>query len=108
MASRSITCITLALLCGAALQPSRAAETSAPIRVGAVLPFSGGVELCGEQARLGLDLAAIASPTGPVTLGRDHHVAMNMFIAKTQGTELVQVRPLGVIAPQPGCSLAGR
>ncbi|MGY4313500.1 ABC transporter substrate-binding protein [Bradyrhizobium sp. JR3.5] len=50
----------------------------------------------------------IASPTGPVTLGQDHHAAMNMFIAKTQGTELVQVRPLGVIAPQPGCSLAGR
>nr|WP_173642338.1 ABC transporter substrate-binding protein [Bradyrhizobium sp. 41S5] len=58
MASRSITCITLALLCGAALQPSRAAETSAPVRVGAVLPFSGGAELYGEQARLGLDLAA--------------------------------------------------
>ncbi|WP_298364053.1 substrate-binding protein [uncultured Bradyrhizobium sp.] len=50
----------------------------------------------------------IASPTGPVTLGQDHHAAMNMFIARTQGTELVQVRPLGEIAPQPGCSLAGR
>jgi len=50
----------------------------------------------------------ITSPTGPVTFGQDHHAAMNMFIAKTQGTELVQVRPLGVIAPQPGCSLAGR
>jgi branched-chain amino acid transport system substrate-binding protein/urea transport system substrate-binding protein len=33
---------------------------------------------------------------------------MNMFIAKTQGTELVQVRALGAIAPQPGCSLPGR
>ncbi|WP_283842285.1 hypothetical protein [Bradyrhizobium altum] len=43
-----------------------------------------------------------------MTLGQNHHVAMNMFIAKTQGTELVQVRPLGEIAPQPGCSLAGR
>ncbi|MGY3482786.1 hypothetical protein ACVW1C_000669 [Bradyrhizobium sp. USDA 4011] len=50
----------------------------------------------------------IASPTGLVTLGRDHHVPMNTFLAKTQGTELVQVRPLGVIAPQPGCSLADR
>lgn len=59
MASRSITCITLTLLlCGAALQPLRAAESSGPIRIGAVLPFSGGVELYGEQARLGLDLAA--------------------------------------------------
>ncbi|WFU29829.1 substrate-binding protein [Bradyrhizobium brasilense] len=51
---------------------------------------------------------AIPSPTGPVTLGQDHHAAMNMFIAKTQGSELVQVRALGEIAPEPGCSLAGR
>ncbi|GKQ49364.1 ABC transporter substrate-binding protein [Bradyrhizobium sp. Ce-3] len=50
----------------------------------------------------------IPSPAGPVTLGQDHHTAMNMFIAKTLGTELVQVRALGAIAPQPGCSLAGR
>jgi len=28
-----------------------------PIRVGAVLPFSGGLELFGNQAKLGLDLA---------------------------------------------------
>ena len=50
----------------------------------------------------------IPSPTGPVTLGQDHHAAMSMFIAKTQGTDLVQVRALGEIAPQPGCKLAGR
>ena len=51
---------------------------------------------------------AIPSPTGPVTLGRDHHAAMSMFIVRTQGLELVQVRPLGEIAPEPGCSPAGR
>ncbi|MGL3207875.1 ABC transporter substrate-binding protein [Bradyrhizobium sp. BR 1433] len=51
---------------------------------------------------------AIPSPTGPVALGQDHHAAMNMFIARTQGSELVQVRALGEIAPKPGCSLAGR
>ncbi|MGY3574917.1 ABC transporter substrate-binding protein [Bradyrhizobium sp. USDA 4504] len=50
----------------------------------------------------------VPSPTGPVTLGQDHHAAMNMFIAKTQGSELVQIRALGEIAPEPGCSLAGR
>ena len=50
----------------------------------------------------------IPSPTGPVTLGPDHHAAMSMFIAKTQGTDLVQVRALGAIAPQPGCKLADR
>lgn len=51
---------------------------------------------------------SIPSPTGPVTIGRDHHAAMNMFIAKTQGTELVTVRSLGSIAPQPGCQVADR
>jgi urea transport system substrate-binding protein len=58
MALRSIKSMTLALLvCCAGLSPSAAADASEPIRVGAVLPFSGGVELYGQQAKLGLDLA---------------------------------------------------
>jgi urea transport system substrate-binding protein len=50
----------------------------------------------------------IPSPTGPVTIDRDHYATMNMFIAKTQGRDLVTVRALGEIAPQPGCKLADR
>lgn len=50
----------------------------------------------------------IASPTGPVTIDQNHYATMNMFIARTEGRELVTVRALGEIAPQPGCSLAGR
>lgn len=50
----------------------------------------------------------IPSPTGPVTIGQDHHATMNMFIAKTKGNDLVTVRALGEIAPQPGCKLADR
>jgi branched-chain amino acid transport system substrate-binding protein/urea transport system substrate-binding protein len=50
----------------------------------------------------------IPSPTGPVTIDANHYATMNMFIAKTQGTELVPVRGLGEIAPQPGCTMAGR
>jgi urea transport system substrate-binding protein len=46
---------------------------------------------------------SIKSPTGPVTIGKDHHASMNMFIAKTQGRELVPVRALGEIAPELGC-----
>ena len=58
MALRPIKCMTLALLvCGAALGPSTGAAAAEPIRIGAVLPFSGGVELYGAQAKLGLDLA---------------------------------------------------
>ncbi|MBR1224393.1 substrate-binding protein [Bradyrhizobium sp. AUGA SZCCT0176] len=49
-----------------------------------------------------------ASPTGPVTIDQNHYATMNMFIAKTQGSELVTVRALGQIAPQPGCKLADR
>ncbi|SDS37357.1 substrate-binding protein [Bradyrhizobium canariense] len=50
----------------------------------------------------------IPSPTGPVTIGRDHYATMNMFIAKTRGSDLVTVRALGEITPQPGCKLADR
>ncbi len=35
--------------------PAIAAKT--PVRIGAILPFSGGLELFGNQAKLGLDLA---------------------------------------------------
>jgi urea transport system substrate-binding protein len=50
-----------------------------------------------------LEGLAIRSVTGPVTIGRDHHAAMNMYLAKTQGRELVTVRALGEIRPDSGC-----
>jgi branched-chain amino acid transport system substrate-binding protein/urea transport system substrate-binding protein len=45
----------------------------------------------------------IKSPTGPVTMGKNHHATMSLFLAKTQGRDLVTVRALGAIAPDPGC-----
>lgn len=45
----------------------------------------------------------IQTPTGPVTIGKDHHATMNMLLAKTKGLDLVQVRALGEIAPVSGC-----
>jgi urea transport system substrate-binding protein len=45
----------------------------------------------------------IESPAGPVTIGRNHHATMSMFLAKTQGRDLVTVRALGEIAPDPLC-----
>ena len=72
MALRPIKCMTFALLaCCAGLSPSTAAE---PIRVGAVLPFSGGVELYGQQAKLGLDLAAKDINAAGGILGRSVEV----------------------------------
>jgi urea transport system substrate-binding protein len=37
--------------------PMPAVRAAEPIKIGAVLPFSGGLELFGNQAKLGLDLA---------------------------------------------------
>jgi len=50
-----------------------------------------------------LEGLVIASATGRVTIGANHHVTMNMFLARTQGPNLVQVQALGEIAPDPGC-----
>ena len=50
-----------------------------------------------------LEGVTIDSPTGTVTIGKNHHATMNLFLAKTQGDNLVTVRALGEIAPQPGC-----
>ncbi|HEY4165154.1 MAG TPA: ABC transporter substrate-binding protein [Reyranella sp.] len=46
------------------------------------------------------------SPGGPVTIGKDHHATLNMFLARTQGPQLVQVQALGAIAPKSGCAPA--
>jgi len=50
-----------------------------------------------------LEGLVIKSPTGPVTMGKNHHATMNLFLAKTKGRDLVTVRALGEIAPDPGC-----
>ncbi len=47
----------------------------------------------------------IATPTGEVTIGaEDHHVTLEMFLARTEGAGLVTVEALGRIAPEAGCA----
>jgi branched-chain amino acid transport system substrate-binding protein/urea transport system substrate-binding protein len=46
------------------------------------------------------------SPTGPITIGKDHHSTMTMFLARTKGFDLIQMRALGEIAPESGCKPA--
>src|ERR1700730_1009518 len=58
------------LTCCAAIASSPGANSAEPIKIGAVLPFSGGVELYGRQAKLGLDLAAKEINAGGGILGR--------------------------------------
>src|SRR5262245_27596329 len=55
--------------CAWAADPTGARSCDA-IKIGAVLPFSGGVELYRRQARLGLDLAAKDINAGGGILGR--------------------------------------
>ena len=50
--------------------PMPAVHAAAPIRTVAVLPFSGGLELFGKQARLGLDLAVAEINDAGGILGR--------------------------------------
>jgi branched-chain amino acid transport system substrate-binding protein/urea transport system substrate-binding protein len=66
---RPILLLSLATQFCFLVQPSNAADVNA-IRIGAVLPFSGGVELYGNQAKLGLDLAAKEINAGGGILGR--------------------------------------
>ena len=61
---------TFAVTLAAASLASLAATGAGPIKIGAVLPFSGGVELYGRQAKLGLELAAKDINAGGGILGR--------------------------------------
>jgi urea transport system substrate-binding protein len=58
------------LICGAWTASTTSANSAEPIKIGAVLPFSGGVELYGRQAKLGLDLAAKEINAAGGILGR--------------------------------------
>lgn len=68
----------------------------------AALEKSGRVE---KEALIdGLEGLTIPSPTGPVTIEKNHHAAMNMFLAKTKGRDLVTVQELGMFKPEPRCN----
>jgi urea transport system substrate-binding protein len=58
------------LICCAWRTKSTSAMAADSIKIGAVLPFSGGVELYGRQAKLGLDLATKEINAGGGILGR--------------------------------------
>ena len=74
---------------------------NALIALQAAIEKAGKVEK--ESIIDALEGLVIKSPTGPVTIGKNHHVTMNMFVAKTMGRDLVTVRALGEIKPDPRC-----
>jgi urea transport system substrate-binding protein len=73
----------------------------------ALIALKAAVEKAGKvdkEAMIdALEGLKIKSPTGPVTIGKNHHATMSMLLAKTKGRDLVTVRALGAIAPEPKC-----
>ena len=74
----------------------------------ALMALKAGMEKSGDVTReaavngmAGLSLK-VATGTAQITPG-DHHVAMQMYIARTEGGQLRVVERLGTIAPQSGC-----
>ena len=74
---------------------------NALIAMKAAIEKAGKVEK--ESMIDALEGLVIKSPAGPVTIGKNHHAIMSMFMAKTKGRDLVTVRALGEIAPEPRC-----
>ncbi len=72
----------------------------------AVAAALDGVEEVTSEALIdGLEGLTIDTPTGELSIGAaDHHVTMNMYLAKTEGDGLSVVEDMGPIAPEAGCS----
>ncbi|MEO6269337.1 MAG: substrate-binding protein [Lautropia sp.] len=70
--------------------------------VQAALIKSGKVDR--ESLVSGLEGLSVDIPTGTMTIGKsDHHVTLNMYLARTEGNALTVVKSLGALAPQAGC-----
>ncbi len=75
----------------------------------ALMALKAGVEKIGTASREavvdGLQGLTLSSPTGPVLIdAANHHVTLNMFLAKTEGAGLKTVRSFEALAPEPGCA----
>jgi len=72
----------------------------------ALMAMKAAIEKAGKVDREAMVKAlpglTIDTPTGPLTIGKNHHSTMNLYLARTTGPELVTVRLLGAIAPLPG------
>ena len=53
----------------------------------------------------GLEGLTVKTPTGDMSIGaKDHHVTLNMYLAKSATSQLEIVEELGSLAPESGCS----
>ena len=74
----------------------------------AMMALKAGLERQGEISREavveGLEGLSIESPTGPLSIGADdHHVTLNMYLARTEGDGLSIVRSYDALSPTAGC-----
>lgn len=74
-----------------------------------MLALKAGLEKVGRVDREavvdGMAGLSVEAPTGKMSIGaKDHHVTMNMYLAKTEGGGLNTVKALGRLAPEAGCA----
>ncbi|MEO6845982.1 MAG: substrate-binding protein [Chthoniobacterales bacterium] len=73
----------------------------------ALMAMKAAIEKAGKVDREAMINAltglTIDTPTGPLSIGKNHHSTMNLFIAEAAGTRLKTIRSLGEVAPHPGC-----
>ena len=70
----------------------------------AVMAIKAALEKAGKVDKEGmvdaLEGLAFDTPTGVVTIGKNHHSTMNMFLAKANQDALVTIKSLGEIEPE--------
>src|SRR4029077_15814631 len=87
--------------------PSTVVEAFTLTHYNAVMACASALRKAGEVTRdavvAGLRDLTIDSPTGPVTIGPDHHVTLSVYLARSAAGRLTVVRALGRIAPESNC-----
>ena len=81
---------------------SMRSPTTCPYAAKAAFEKAGAID--SELLVNGLEGISVDGPTGKVRVGKDHHVTLEMYTAKTEGAGLTIVEDLGQVAPVPGCS----
>ena len=87
--------------------PASIVESFALTHYNAVIACAAALRKTGQVSRdavvEGLRGLTIDSPTGPVTIGADHHVTLSLYLARRSAGRLAVVRSLGRITPDSGC-----
>lgn len=88
--------------------PSMAISNYAETHYTTLLAIKGALEKAGKVDKEALIDALeglrFEGPGGAVTIGKDHHATLNLYLVKSQNQEPVEVRNLGEIAPKSGCA----